>query len=90
MAQLKDLLVSGSARILGSIYGTVSNVTTTADTTNSLYLTGVTGSATTTLKRNTSISMTGGTITAKTFSGNATSASKLATARTISATGDAS
>ena len=90
MAQLKDLLVSGSARILGSIYGTVSNVTTTADTTNSLYLTGLTSSATTTLKRNTSISMTGGTITATTFSGNATSASKLATARTISATGDAS
>ena len=90
MAQLKDLLVSGSARILGDIYGEVSNVTTTPDTSNSLYIVGVQSGASTVLKRNRDITMSGGTITATTFSGNATSASKLATARTISATGDAS
>ena len=42
-------------------YATLANTaTTTADTTNALYLVGVTSSATTTLKRDTSITMTGG------------------------------
>lgn len=43
-----------------NFYGTASNVSTTADTSNTLYLVGVTSSATTTLKRDTSITIKGG------------------------------
>lgn len=46
-----------------SISGNAATVTTTADTTNTLYPIGVTSAATTTLKRNTSISMIGGNLT---------------------------
>ena len=74
--------------------GAATNATTTADTTNALYLVGVTSAATTTLKRNTSISMTGGTITATTFSGDlsgnattATTATNLDAAPTLVQTG---
>ena len=50
--------------------GAATTAVTSADTSNTLYLVGVTSAATTTLKRDTSITMTGGTITATTFSGN--------------------
>lgn len=60
----------------GNNTGTATKIATTADTSNTLYVTGVTSGATTTLKRDTSVSVKGGTVTATTFSGNATSATK--------------
>lgn len=66
----------------GNTTGTAAFATTAADTTNTLYLLGVTSSATTALKRNTGVSMKDGTITAS-ISGNASTASKLATARSL-------
>jgi len=52
---------------VGSITGTATYATTTADTTNALYPVGVTSGATTTLKRDTSITMTGGAVTGTSF-----------------------
>ena len=52
--------------IFGDITGTATNVTTTADTSSTLYLIGVTSSATDTLKRDTSLTMKGGRLTAAT------------------------
>ena len=69
----------------GNTTGTASLVTTTADTTNTLYLLGVTSGATTTVKRNTGITMQNGVLTAD-VSGNASTASsaaKLTTARQL-------
>lgn len=66
----------------GNTTGTATFASTAADTTNTLYLLGVTSSATTALKRNTGVSMKDGTITAS-ISGNASTASKLATARSL-------
>ena len=71
----------------GNQTGTANLAATTADASSELYPVGVTSGATSTLKRDTSVSMTGGTVTATTFSGalsgNASTATKLATARTV-------
>ena len=52
--------------IFGDVTGTAESVTTTADTSSTLYLIGVTSSATDTLKRDTSLTMKGGRLTAAT------------------------
>ena len=66
----------------GNATGTAVLVETTEDKTNTLYLVGVTADDVTALKRDTSIAMKAGTIAA-TLSGNASTATKLKTARTI-------
>lgn len=68
---------------------TLSIATTSNTSSGTIYLLGVTGNTSGELQYNGNIYMNGsnGTITAKGFNGNATSASKLATARTISLTG---
>lgn len=54
---------AGSTTYITVPYATLANtVTTTADTSNNLYIVGVTSSATTTLKRNSSIVMKSGTL----------------------------
>lgn len=74
----------------GNASGVSTYATTTEDTTNSLYVVGVTSNATTTLKRDTSITVKGNTITGNLtgnvsgdVSGNAGTATKLATGRTL-------
>lgn len=74
----------------GNNSGTSSSVTTTEDTTNTLYVVGVTSNATTTLKRDTSVTVKGNTITGNlvgsvtgNVTGNAGSADKLKTGRTL-------
>ncbi len=66
----------------GNTTGTATLATTTEDKTNALYPVGVTSDGVTALKRDTSITMKAGTITAS-LSGNASTATKLKTARTI-------
>lgn len=66
----------------GNTTGTATLATTTEDKTNALYPVGVTSDGVTALKRDTSITMKAGTITAA-LSGNASTATKLKTARTI-------
>ena len=74
----------------GNNSGTSSSVTTTEDTTNTLYVVGVTSNATTALKRDTSVTVKGNTITGNlvgsvtgNVTGNAGSADKLKTGRTL-------
>ena len=55
--------------VTGNVSGNAGTVTTTADTSNTLYPLGVTNSATTTIKRDTGITMLNGTITATEFVG---------------------
>jgi len=64
-----NLVVNGAGRftngiigdltgnVTGNLTGTASSVTTTADTSNSLYLVGVTSGATSTLKHDTGVTM---------------------------------
>ena len=70
----------------GNSTGTATYITTDADTSNTLYVTGVTSSATTTLKRDTSVTVKGDTVTATTFkgalNGNADTATTSTTATT--------
>lgn len=66
----------------GNNTGTATLATTTADTSNTLYVVGVTSNATTTLKRDTSVSVKGGTITATTFKGDLDGNAKTATTAT--------
>lgn len=66
----------------GNNTGTAALATTTADTSNTLYVVGVTNSATTTLKRDTSVNVKGGTITATTFKGDLDGNAKTATTAT--------
>ena len=76
----------------GNNTGTATLATTTADTSNTLYVVGVTSSATTTLKRDTNVNVKGGTITATTFKGDLDGNAKTATTATSagSCTGNAS
>ena len=60
---------SGSCTGNAATATSATKATTTEDTSNTLYIVGVTSSATTTLKRDTSVSVKGGTITATTFNG---------------------
>lgn len=62
-----------------------STVTTTADTTNTLYVVGVTSSATTTLKRDTSITVKGGALSA----GSVTTTGNVSIGGTLGVTGAA-
>ena len=70
----------------GNSTGTATYITTDADTSNTLYVTGVTSGATTTLKRDTSVTVKGDTVTATTFkgalNGNADTATTSTTATT--------
>ena len=66
----------------GNNTGTATLATTTADTSNTLYVVGVTSSATTTLKRDTSVTVKGSTITATTFKGDLDGNAKTATSAT--------
>ena len=54
----------------GNTTGTATYVSTSADTSSTIYPIGVTSGATTAVKRDTSITMVGGKITATTFEGN--------------------
>jgi len=92
----------GTLDTSGTWSGTATKVTTTADTSNSLYLVGVTSDATTTLKRDTGITIKNGVIIANltgnvtgnvtgssgSCTGNAATASKFAAAQSIALTGD--
>lgn len=72
ISQGTDGKVTADSRELdtsGTWSGTATSATTTADTSNTLYVVGVTSSATTTLKRDTSVTVKGGAVSATTYNG---------------------
>jgi len=72
ISQGTDGKVTADSRALdtsGTWSGTATKATTTADTSNTLYVVGVTSSATTTLKRDTSVTVKGGAVSATTYNG---------------------
>lgn len=72
ISQGTDGKITADSRALdtsGTWSGTATKATTTADTSNTLYVVGVTSSATTTLKRNTSVTVKGGAVSATTYNG---------------------